>query len=143
MTIEKRISCICLFLFSLVACSPSSTTIDKKNDVIVKGAGTSNLDKFEQFVMNVDQGKVDKIRIVQYTHEGDPIFQMLERSKNDILYVSDNRKDQFAGDNKGLYKDSCKSIVKDERESGTTYRLIDCTNEDGRNGYDLLYVSKK
>jgi len=143
MTIEKRISCICLFLFSLVACSPSSTTIDKKNDVIVKGAGTSNLDKFEQFVMNVDQGKVDKIRIVQYTHEGDPIFQMLERSKNDILYVSDNRKDQFAGDNKGLYKDSCKSIVKDERESGTTYRLIDCTNEDGRNGYDVLYVPKK
>lgn len=134
MTIEKRISCICLFLFSLVACSPSSTTIDKKNDVIVKGAGTSNLDKFEQFVMNVDQGKVDKIRIVQYTHEGDPIFQMLERSKNDILYVSDNRKDQFAGDNKGLYKDSCKSIVKDERESGTTYRLIDCTNEDGQIG---------
>ncbi len=33
---RKRISCICLFLFSLVACSPSSTTIDKKNDVIVK-----------------------------------------------------------------------------------------------------------
>ncbi|MCI4058296.1 DUF4362 domain-containing protein [Bacillus cereus] len=143
MTIEKRISCICLFLFSLVACSPSSTTIDKKNDVIVKGAGTSNLNKFEQFVLNIDQGKVDKIRIVQYTHEGDLIFQMLERSKHDILYVSDNRKDQFAGDNKGLYKDSCKSIVKDERESGTIYRLIDCTNEDGRNGYDVLYVPKK
>jgi len=143
MTIEKRTSCICLFLFSLVACSPSSTIIDKKNDVIVKEAGTSNLDKFEQFVLNVEQVKVDKIRIVHYTHEGDPIFQMLERSKNDILYVSDNRKDQFAGDNKGLYKDSCKSIVKDERESGTTYRLIDCTNEDGRNGYDVLYVPKK
>ncbi|TPV41304.1 DUF4362 domain-containing protein [Bacillus dicomae] len=143
MTIGKRTGLICLFLVSLVACSQPNITIDKQNDVIVKGEGTSNLDKFEQFVLNVDQGKVDKIKIVHYTHEGDPIFQTLEHSENDILYVLDNRKDQFAGDNKGVYKDSCKSIVKDQRESGITYRLIDCTNEDGRNGYDLLYVPKK
>ncbi|MGG0291381.1 DUF4362 domain-containing protein [Bacillus pacificus] len=143
MTIGKRTGFICLFLVSLVACSQPNITIDKKNDVIVKGEGTSNLDKFEQFVLNVDQGKVDKIKIVHYTHEGDPIFQTLGHNENDILYVSDNRKDQFAGDNKGLYRDSCKSIVKDQRESGITYRLIDCTNEDGRNGYDLLYVPKK
>lgn len=93
--------------------------------------------------MNVDQGKVDKIRIVQYTHEGDPILQTLERSENDILYVSDNRKDQFAGEDKGLHKDSCKRIVKEQRESQTAYRLIDCVNENGRNGYDLLYVPEK
>ena len=55
----------------------------------------------------------------------------------------DNRQDQFAGDRKGLYKDSCKRIVKEQRESETAYRLIDCTNENGRNGYDLLYVPKK
>ncbi|MGE7888814.1 DUF4362 domain-containing protein [Bacillus cereus] len=143
MIIGKRAGFICLFFFSLASCSPSNTTIDKKNDVIVKGAGTSNLDKFEQFVMNVDQGKVNKIRIVQYTHEGDPIFQTLEHSEEGILYVLDNRQDQFAGEDKGLYKDSCKSIVKDQRESKITYRLIDCTNEDGSNGYDLLYVAKK
>ena len=92
--------------------------------------------------MNVEKREVDKIRIVQYTLEGDPIFQTLEYSGNDIFYVSDNTKDKFAGKDKGLYKDSCKSIVKDQRESGITYRLIDCTNEDGRNGHDLLYVSK-
>ena len=54
----------------------------------------------------------------------------------------DSRQDKFAGDHKGLHKDSCKSIVKEQRESESTYRLTDCTNEDGRNGYDLLYVSK-
>ncbi|MFJ8219922.1 DUF4362 domain-containing protein [Bacillus cereus] len=139
----KRTGFICLFLFSLVACSQPNNAIDKKSDVIVKEVGTSNLDKFEQFVMNVDQGKVDKIRIVQYTHEGDPILQTLERSENDILYVSDNRKDQFAGEDKGLHKDSCKRIVKEQRESQTAYRLIDCVNENGRNGYDLLYVPEK
>ncbi|MBS9802801.1 DUF4362 domain-containing protein [Bacillus toyonensis] len=143
MTIEKRTSFICLFLFNLVACSPSNTTIDKKNDVIVKGAGTSNLDKFEQFVMNVDQRKADKIRIVQYTDEGDPVFQTLEHSGKDILYVLDSRQDKFAGDHKGLHKDSCKRIVKEQRESESTYRLIDCMNEARRNGYDLVYVPKK
>ncbi|HDR6309162.1 TPA: DUF4362 domain-containing protein [Bacillus cereus] len=143
MAIGKRTGFICLFLFSLVACSQSNIAIDKENDVIVKRAGISNLDKFEKFVLNAGQGKVDKIRIVQYTHEGDPIFQTLEHSENDILYVLDNRKDQFAGEDKGLYKDSCKRIVKEQHESKTAYRLIDCVNENGRNGYDLLYVPKK
>ncbi|MBY7114068.1 DUF4362 domain-containing protein [Bacillus sp. 17RED48] len=145
MTIGKRSGFICLFLFffSLVACSQPNIEIDRKNDVIVKRAGISNLDKFEKFILNVDQGKVDKIRIVQYTHEGDPIFQTLEHSENDILYVSDNRKDQFAGEDKGLHKDNCKRIVKEQRELQTAYRLIDCVNENGRNGYDLLYVPKK
>ncbi|MBG9858552.1 Lipoprotein [Bacillus cereus] len=91
----------------------------------------------------MEQGEVDKIRIVQYTHEGDPIFQTVEHSENDILYVLDNRKDQFAGEHKGLHKDSCKSIVKEQGELEITYRLIDCVNENGRNGYDLLYVPKK
>ncbi|MEM5609607.1 DUF4362 domain-containing protein [Bacillus thuringiensis] len=140
---RKRTSFICLFLFILVACSPSNTTIDKKNDVIVKGTRISNLDKFENFVLNVEQREVDKIRIVQYTLEGDPIFQTLEYSGNDIFYVSDNRKDKFAGKDKGLHKDSCKSIVKEQRESESTYRLIDCMNEAGRNGYDLVYVPEK
>ncbi|COF18899.1 Uncharacterised protein [Streptococcus pneumoniae] len=57
--------------------------------------------------------------------------------------MSDNRKDKFAGKDKGLYKDSCKSIIKEQRESESTYRLIDCMNEAGRNGYDLVYVPKK
>ena len=92
--------------------------------------------------MNVEQREVDKIRIVQYTLEGNLIFQTLEYSGNDIFYVSDNRKDKFAGKDKGLYKDSCKSIIKEQRESESTYRLIDCMNEAGRNGYDLVYVPK-
>ncbi|PEM48969.1 DUF4362 domain-containing protein [Bacillus wiedmannii] len=142
MTIGKT-GFICLFLFSLVACSQPNIDIDKKNDVIVKRAVISNLDNFEKFVLNVDRGKVDKIRIVQYTHEGDPIFQTVEHSENDILYVLDNRKDQFAGEHKGLHKDSCKSIVKEQGELEITYRLIDCTSKNGRNGYDLLYVPKK
>ncbi|MDM5236755.1 DUF4362 domain-containing protein [Bacillus cereus] len=143
MTIGKRTSFICLFLFSLVACSQPTSTIDKKNDVIAKRTGITNLDKFEKFVLNVEQEKVDKIRIVQYTHEGDPIFQTLEHSGKEMLYVLDNRQDQFAGNHKGLHEDSCKRIVKEPREVEVAYRLVDCTNEGGRNGYDLLYVPKK
>jgi len=126
-----------------MACSQPNSAIDKKNDVVAKGAEISNLDKFEKFVLNVEQGEVDKIRIVHYTHEGDPVFQTLEHSGTDILYVLDNRQDQFAGNHTGIYEDSCKRIVKEQRELETAYRLIDCTNENGRNGYDLLYVPKK
>ena len=122
MTIEKRISCICLFLFSLVACSPSSTTIDKKNDVIVKGVGTSNLDKFEQFVMNVDQGEVDKIRIVQYTDEGDPVFQTLEHSGKDILYVLDSRQDKTSL--LVTIKDYIKIVVKVLLKSSANQKVL-------------------
>ncbi|MGG0299385.1 DUF4362 domain-containing protein [Bacillus albus] len=143
MTIGERSGFICLLLFSLVACSSSNTTIDKKNDVIVKRAGISNLNKFEKFVLNVDQGEVDKIRIVHYTHEGDPVFQTLEYSGADILHVSDNRQDRFAGNHTGIDEDSCKRIVKEQRELQMAYRLIECANENGRNGYDLLYVPKK
>ncbi|QIW20357.1 DUF4362 domain-containing protein [Bacillus thuringiensis] len=142
MTVGKT-GFICLFLFSLVACSQSNIAIDKKNDVIVKRAGISNLDKFEKFILNVDQEKVDKIRIVHYTHEGDPIFQTLEYSGIDILHVLDNRQDRFAGNHTGIDEDSCKRIVKEQRELEITYRLIDCTSKNERNGYDLLYVPKK
>ncbi|TCW59148.1 uncharacterized protein DUF4362 [Bacillus thuringiensis] len=93
--------------------------------------------------MNVDQGKVDKIRIVQYTHEGNPIFQTVEYSGIDILHVLDNRQDRFAGNHTSIDEDSCKRIAKEQRESEMAYRLIDCANENGRNGYDLLYVPKK
>ncbi|MEH0979628.1 DUF4362 domain-containing protein [Bacillus mobilis] len=142
MTIGKT-GFICLFLFSLVACSQPNIDIDKKNDVIVKESGISNLDQFEKFVLNVEQGEVDKIRIVHYTHEGDPVFQTLEYSGTDILHVSDNRQDRFAGNHTGIDEDSCKRIVKEQRESQMAYRLIDCANENGHNGYDLLYVPKK
>ncbi|WHY31936.1 DUF4362 domain-containing protein [Bacillus wiedmannii] len=134
---------MCLFLFSLVACSQPNITIDKKHDVIVKEAGTSNLDKFKKFISNVEQGEVDKIRIVHYTHEGDPVFQTLEHSGKDIIHMLDNRQDRFADNHTDIDEDSCKRIVKEQHESQTAYRLIDCANENGRNGYDLLYVPKK
>lgn len=49
----------------------------------------------------------------------------------------DSRQDKFAGEDKGLYKDSCKRIVKEQRESQTAYRLIDCVNENG--AMDMIY----
>ncbi|PQZ56730.1 MULTISPECIES: DUF4362 domain-containing protein [Bacillus] len=143
MTIGKRASFICVFFFSLVACSQSSSTVDEKDDIVAKRTGISNLYKFEKFVLNVEQGKVDEIRIVNYTHEGDPIFQTLEHSGKEIRHILDNRRDEFAGDNKGVQSDSCKRIVKEVREVDIRYRLIDCMNEDGRNGYDLLDVPLK
>ncbi|WP_410984205.1 DUF4362 domain-containing protein [Bacillus cereus] len=139
---RKGITSLC-FLFcisSLVACSHPDSKIDENHDVIAKGHKVSNLHKFEKFVVNVEKDVTDKIRIVNYTDEGDPIFQTLEYDGEEIIYTSDSSQDKFAGKDKGVYSDTCKKITKDVFEEDIRYRLIECTNKAGRNGYDLLPV---
>ncbi|KEK25365.1 DUF4362 domain-containing protein [Bacillus gaemokensis] len=145
MTIRTRIGFTCLFvcIVSLVACSQSSSKIDKNNDVIAKGYKISNLHKFEKFALNVGNGEADKIRIVHYTDEGDPIFQTLEYDGKEVRYTSDDSHDKFAGTGKGIYSDTCKKITKDIHEEDERYMLTDCKKETGRNGYDLLSVPVK
>lgn len=52
-------------------------------------------------------------------------------------------KTNLLGRIKGYIKIVVKVLLKSKYESESTYRLIDCMNEAGRNGYDLVYVPKK
>ncbi|MBC6975210.1 DUF4362 domain-containing protein [Bacillus sp. Xin] len=136
---RKGITSLC-FLFcisSLVACLHPDSKIDEKNDVIAKGHEISNLHKFEKFITNVEKGDRDKIRIVNYTDEGDPIFQTLEYDEKEISYSLDSSYDKFAGKDKGIYSDTCKKVIKDIRED-IRYTLHDCKKETGHNGYHLF-----
>ncbi|PEA83521.1 DUF4362 domain-containing protein [Bacillus pseudomycoides] len=134
--------CFLFCIGSLVACSQSGGKIDENNDVIAKGHKISNLHKFEKFFMNVEKGRADKICIVNYTHEGDPIFQTLEYDGREISYKVDNSYDKFTGKDKGIYSDTCKKIMKDTRED-IGYTLHDCVKETGHNGYDLFRIPAK
>ncbi|HEK9101299.1 DUF4362 domain-containing protein [Bacillus pfraonensis] len=142
MTIRKRTSLIYLFIVSLVACSQSNSKIDEKNDVIAKGHEISNLHKFEKFVTNVEKGDRDKIRIVNYTDEGDPIFQTLEYDGKAISYSLDSSYDKFAGKDERIYSDTCKKVIKDIRED-IRYTLHDCKKEIDHNGYHLFSLPIK
>ena len=87
----KRVVLILSFMFllmGLLGCQQNSESNNPKKpynseeaiengDVVNSHGEISNLDKFENFIKNVESGAKDEIRITMYTHEGDPIFYNL------------------------------------------------------------------
>lgn len=108
-------------VISTIGCSSngasySSEEAIKRGDIVYQGE-VANLERFEQFLLNLSNKKEDTIRVTGYTDEGDPIFQDLQYGK-DIQYTYDNSKDEFGGKNKGIKKDVCTEITKKENEQG-------------------------
>lgn len=69
-----------VILTLLIGCS--KTTFDNEDkqftpaqtDIVSKHDGIENLTRLKDFIRNVSIGKEDKIRVVSYTKEGDPII---------------------------------------------------------------------
>lgn len=98
-----------------------------------------NLDKWKQFIENVNTKKEDKVRITQYTIEGDPIFYELVFSGGTIHYTYDNSMDAFGSDS-GRPNTSCNGIgIKKNEEGHEYYSLTDCENDTG----DTFWFPKK
>lgn len=115
---------ICLSI--LISCQSSAV---KDSDIIFnyKGEITSNQEKFEKFIENVTKGKEDGIRIVRYTIEGDPIFDTLNFTGEEIKYIRDNSHDEFGGSDKGEKHATCARLESEETDKGTNYFLVDCS----------------
>ncbi|KMP79360.1 hypothetical protein TU64_27990 [Bacillus cereus] len=96
----------------------SSKEAIKRGDIVYQQSKVANLARFEQFLMNLSNKKEDTIRVTNYTHEGDPIFQDLKFDGKSLKYTYDNLSDQFAGENKSVETDVCKEIIKKEIEQG-------------------------
>lgn len=94
-----------LSLFLLVACQ--NTNISNENegnkksnqsftasseDVIAKNDKIENFNGFTLFLNNIDNKTKDRIRIIQYTTEGDPIIQKLEYDGKLIHITEDQSK---------------------------------------------------
>ncbi|MDM5157232.1 DUF4362 domain-containing protein [Bacillus sp. DX1.1] len=130
------------FLFStkLVENSENhgAAKVDKKNDIVGKMDEVSNLDKFEQFLNHVKSGQADQVRIVNYTDEGDPIFQTLDYDGTNINYIFDDSNDKFGGIHKGKKRDVCRGIMKEESNEGISYKLSECKENHEYIGYFLL-----
>uniref|UniRef100_A0A1S2LGJ2 DUF4362 domain-containing protein n=1 Tax=Anaerobacillus isosaccharinicus TaxID=1532552 RepID=A0A1S2LGJ2_9BACI len=95
----------------------------------------------ETFVENVEAKKRDKIRIVNYTIEGDPIFTHLYHDGNLIKIEIDNSKDKFGGNRWFNTKDKCIELVKEDGNL-TEYRLENCDNISSAQSYHLLTMSE-
>ncbi|WP_162551052.1 DUF4362 domain-containing protein [Paenibacillus tepidiphilus] len=124
----KRFFIVLLFLtFFVVACSKSlkSDEAAEKGYVVFSNDGVMNYEKFELFIDKVDNDENARVKIVNYTDEGDPIFHTLEYTseQNTISYTFDSSEDEF-GERKKV-NTQCKYIIENE----AIFTLSDCEDE--------------
>ncbi len=93
-------------------------------DIVDSHGEIANLDKFLSFLENVKQGNKDKIRVVRYTTEGDPMLHDLEYDGEVIKSTTDTRRDKFGSGS--INTATCKSIDVKEGEERTDYTLSGC-----------------
>lgn len=76
--------------------SPYSSEIAISNGDVVNVQGKQhNVEKLDKFIMNVQNGIKDKVRITHYTEEGDALIRDLEFDGEEIKYTFDNTRDVF------------------------------------------------
>ena len=98
--------------------SPSS------EDVVDRNGEIENFERFEKFKSNTEKGIQDKLTIVQYTTEGEPIFHQLDYDGIVIKSTIDTSRDHYgAGE---IYHNTCTSIEMIERTDATEYNLQGC-----------------
>lgn len=74
---------------------------ESKDDTIIYNLkGNVNTDRLTKFVDNVDKDIKDRVNIVRYTTEGDPIITQLYFDGKDIQVSTDNSKDKYGGQDK-------------------------------------------
>ncbi|HHW36420.1 MAG TPA: DUF4362 domain-containing protein [Bacillales bacterium] len=107
----------------------------KNGDIVNLHGKVENIKRFESFLANVEAKDKDQIRITSYTIEGDPIFDTLDFSGEEISYTYDNSQDAFAGSDKGEQSTICSKIEKEKTDDGVIYRLSGCSSEVGNAFY--------
>ncbi|MEH7074235.1 DUF4362 domain-containing protein [Neobacillus drentensis] len=132
-----------LLLMLLVSCQQGATDNPKspypsekaiKNGDIVNVHGEiTNVDRFNQFIKNVNQKVEDKVRITSYTTEGDPIFYNLNFNGKEIEYTYDASQDSYGGSDK--QSTTCSVIVSSTNENGVEYHLSKCSSNVGETFY--------
>jgi hypothetical protein len=118
------------FMFLLILISGCSYN-PSDEDIVDSHGQITNLEKFMKFVENVNQGREDKIRVVRYTTEGDPILHDLEYDGEIITSTIDTTRDEFG--TASVSTATCKSITVKETDETTNYLLSGCDKTDRNN----------
>ncbi|MHA7136475.1 DUF4362 domain-containing protein [Rossellomorea arthrocnemi] len=101
-----------------------------ETDIVNTHRNVENMERFEEFYQNVVDDVEDRIRIVSYTEEGDPILHDLGFDGNVLHSARDSRRDTFG--NGEIVKMSCENIeyVQNGEMADNMYRLADCDRKD-------------
>lgn len=105
---------------------------------VVNTHGTvENAGRLDEFVSSVEQRKNDAVQVVNFTTEGDPIYQTLEFDGEVIKFTHDSSRDQFSSGS--ITTMNCGSISKKETASTVDYVLTGC--EQGE-AFNVLAIEK-
>ena len=128
---------ICLLLISCIDNSEvidspvievsSSTYTHTDEDIIDKLGEVTNLERFVDFLINVNGKLHDKIRIVSYTTEGGQILKDLVFDGNNIMYTIDSTRNHYG--QQFVAATTCQSIEKIESSELTVYKINECEEE--------------
>ncbi|MCA1031212.1 DUF4362 domain-containing protein [Bacillus timonensis] len=128
-----RIFCLLMVVSLMVGCQ-SNEVIHKEGsissyqpsskDIVNMHGDITNIDRFFSFVEHVKEGKDDRIRVVTYTEEGDPMLHDLDYDGEVITSTTDTRRDKFGSG--GINTTTCASIDMIESKERTDYTLSGC-----------------
>ncbi|MHA6484244.1 DUF4362 domain-containing protein [Paenibacillus sp. strain BS8-2] len=113
----------------------------ENGDIVnVNGESSSNLERWQVFLKNIEQKNADAIRITQYTSdEGDPILYELSFNGEQIAYTYDESMAVFDGQTNGKQNTTCGGIKKrepmDESQNPNVYLLTGCKAQDVGNTF--------
>lgn len=124
------------FVFILIFISGCSYN-PSDEDIVDSHGEITNIDKFMKFVENVYQGNEDKIRIVRYTTEGDPLLHDLEYDGEIITSTTDTTRDEFGSGS--ISTATCKSINVKKTDETTDYILSGCDKTDRDNSILVIW----
>lgn len=125
---SRRVLVLALFsLIMLSACNSKPYNLDaaiERGDIVDVHGNVKNSERLEEFYQNTLNNNKDKIRIIQLTIEGDPIFNDLEYDGKEIIYRYDNSEDKFGKSD--VRTTTCKSLITSKIQTGNEYRLEGC-----------------
>jgi hypothetical protein len=105
----------------------SESSINESEDVISRRMDNMlNVGKLDEFIAR----KNGHLRVVQYTVEGDPIFDDLKYEDGRIQVRSDDTLDTYGDSLIDTY--SCSSLSKEETDTRTVYVLSGCDGQQER-----------
>lgn len=112
----------------------------RAEDEVVDNWGYDRPEKVIQFLLNVEQGKKDQIRLTNYTNEGVPLITEMIYDGKVIHYKYDTRKDAF-GIQK-LYEKTCEAkFTKKIGPESESYQLENCYGTRGT--IDIFFLPLK
>jgi hypothetical protein len=115
----------------LSACQREEQTTSKPhkptaNEVVEVHGRLENIKRLDLFVKNMNSGKKDKVRLIRFTIEGDPIYYDLTYDGSKFTIKRDTREDQYGQGEVNTYL--CKSIQKQESNTSMKYIVEECPN---------------